>query len=80
MKNAFGIALSPAVNLENQPMLEGDGIAFWKDEQGWCGALRVYDFSIRETMGSASPEACYRSLRGRARNLAIALGKLGVKA
>lgn len=79
MKSAFGIKLEPARNLDNQPVLEGDGVAFWKGEQGWCGSLHVADINITETIGSASPEACYRSLRGRVKNLMRGLERLGVK-
>src|SRR3954471_2751607 len=67
VKSAFGIKLLRTVNLDGQPMLDGDGtIVFWKDEQGWCGLLTVGGFRISETIGSSSAESCYRSLRGRA--------------
>lgn len=79
MKSAFGLALQPTVNLDGQPMLDGIDVVFWKDKHGWCGSLQVAAINITETIGSASPEACYRSLRGRARNLARGLEKLGVK-
>lgn len=80
MKSAFGIKLTVARDIYNQPVLNSDGaVMFWKDEQGWCGCLQVAGINISETIGSASPEACYRSLRGRARNLMRGLKKLGVK-
>jgi hypothetical protein len=79
MRSAFGIKLEPTRNLDNQPMFDSDRVTFWKEDHGWCGVLRVGDFMIRETIGSASPSACYRSMRGRARNLARSLQKLGIK-
>lgn len=78
MKSAFGMQLTRTVNLNGQPMLDGVDVVFWKDTQGWCGSLQVSAINFTETLGSASPEACYRSLRGRVRNLAIGLKKLGI--
>ncbi len=80
MKSAFGIKLQPG---ELDSMI-GSGpngfVTFWLNDRGqWCGSLQVAAVNITETIGSASPEACYRSLRGRARNLARGLEKLGMK-
>ena len=80
VKSAFGIKLSSGTNHGGQSALSGglptgESIVFWKDTQGWCGSLHCGGEYVSETIGSASPEACYRSLRGRARGLRDALTK-----
>ncbi len=79
MKNAFGIKLDRNQFGNYDGANTHSSVSFWKqDDVGWCGRLRAGDIVITETIGSASLEACYRSLRGRAKNLARALAKLGI--
>lgn len=81
MKSAFGIKLErdKAGDFRGEKPT-GESVSFWREGQGWCGGLNCGGFVISETIGSSSPEACYRSLRGRAGNLVVALRELGVKA
>lgn len=79
MKSAFGIPVCPESAKPDAPISGGrDGVSvcFVKREQGWCGELYLQGYSIRENIGAASVDACYRSLRGHARNLANSLLKL----
>jgi hypothetical protein len=79
MRSAFGIPVCPESANPNAPISGGNATAsvcFVKRGQGWCGELYVNGFSISENIGSASPQACYRSLRGHARNLASSILKL----
>lgn len=84
MKSAFGIPIKPAGNDEAlMGVAVGGGaiVSFWKEPDGlWRGQLTVNDVRIGEDMGSASIEASYRSLRGRARNLMRGMERLKVKA
>lgn len=81
MKSAFGIKLT-----ESEPgslrgvKPTGETVYFWLTDEGWKGGLNCGGIVLHESIGSSSPEACYRSLRGRARNLVIAYEKLGVVA
>ncbi|HTJ17870.1 MAG TPA: hypothetical protein VL494_13915 [Steroidobacteraceae bacterium] len=75
MKSAFGIKLT-----ERGGELLGPNVRFWQATQGWCGSVYIDGFLVSETIGCASPQACYRSLRGRVKNLRNALTKaLGEK-
>lgn len=78
MKSAFGIALDRGDSGLSGSVCYGE-VCFWEEAQGWCCSLQVAGINISETMGAASPEACYRSLRGRAKNLMRGLAKLGVR-
>ncbi len=78
MKRAFGVDLKPA---EDGDVLEGRDlgirVCFVKEDKGWVGSVTYGgELFVNELIGSASPEACYRSLRGRVKNLQIDTGKL----
>lgn len=82
LKSAFGIPLRSGTD---KRYLTGDDssraafVSFFKDDHGWTGRLQVGDVVIPESIGAASAQACYQSLRGRVLNHMAALVKLGVK-
>lgn len=81
MNSAFGIKLKPTKTWDGRAAYSGElptgeSVSFWLNEKNnWCGSLRCGGEIISETIGSASPEAAYRSLRGRVKNLRNALGR-----
>lgn len=82
MNSAFGIPVCPESANADAPISGSSNhgsVCFSKLEQGWCGWLYIRGITVSETIGSSSPEACYRSLRSRVRNLMRGLGRLGVK-
>lgn len=77
---AFGVRLTPYANGEAfEGYVDGTGaVRCWKEGQGWCAQINISDIVVSETIGSASPHAALRSLRGRVGNLGLTLAKLGI--
>lgn len=76
LRSAFGVKLERF----NDGLYEGDdvttSVVFERIAVGWVGSVRQGDVCISETLGSSSMQACYRSMRGRVKNLIITLRKL----
>ncbi len=81
MKSAFGISLQQGTDKRYWTgSKDGAEVSFREQKPGhWVGILRVDDVLFCETIGSASVAACYRSLRGRVRNVMRGLERLGLK-
>ncbi len=81
MKSAFGMKLEQGSDkryFTGNDETTGNWVSFayWPDKQHWTASLSVGGFMVTESIGSASMEACYRSLRGRVKNLRNSLDRL----